>query len=90
MYKKLERSKAFLKDLRKINFSNDHYARYAVYLGKLLSNEPLPSEALDHSLQGDYQGFREFHISGDMLVIYKVTEQTLCLVRIGTHAQLFD
>lgn len=89
MYKKLERSKTFLKDLRKINFSNDHYSKYAVFLGKLLSEEQLPPEAKDHLLKGDWIGFRELHISGDLLLVYKVTDDTLYLTRIGTHSQIF-
>lgn len=90
MYKKLERAKSFLKDLRKVNFTNEHYAKYAVYLGKLLSDSALPPEALDHPLKGTYKDYREFHISGDLLVIYKLTEDTLVLVRIGSHSQLFE
>lgn len=53
MYKKLERTKSFLKDLSKTKFSNEHYSKYVVHLGKLLSNETLPPEALDHPLKGD-------------------------------------
>jgi len=90
VYKKLDRSKLFIKDLRKVTFTNNHYSRYAVYLGKLLSSESLPVEALDHPLKGNYQGFREFHISGDLLVIYRATDTTLDLIRIGTHSQLFE
>ena len=89
MYKRLDRSKIFLKDLRKINFSNDHYSRYTVFLGKLLSNEPLPPEAKDHSLKGNWKGFRELHISGDLLLVYKVINDTLYLARIGSHSQIF-
>lgn len=89
MYKKLDRSKTFLKDLRKIHFSNDHYSRYVVFLGKLLSDEQLPPEAKDHPLKGDFVGFRELHISGDLLLIYKVTTDTLYLTRIGSHSQIF-
>lgn len=89
MYKKLERSKVFIKDLQKISFSNEHYSKYVVYLGKILSNQPLPPEALDHALKGEYSNYREFHVSGDLLVIYKTTEEIIYLVRIGTHSQLF-
>lgn len=89
MYKKLERSKTFLKDLQKISFSNEHYSKYVVYLGKILSNQSLPPEALDHALKGEYSNYREFHVSGDLLVIYKTTEEIIYLVRIGTHSQLF-
>jgi mRNA interferase YafQ len=82
VYKKLDRSKTFLKDLRKINFSNDHYSRYAVFLGKLLSDEQLPPEAKDHPLKGDWVGFRELHISGDLLLVYKVTDDIVYLTTI--------
>jgi len=50
----------------------------------------LPKEAKDHNLQGNYSDYREFHISGDLLVIYKVEDDTLKLVRIGSHSELFD
>ena len=89
MYKKLIRTRTFLKDLRKINFSDQHYSKYAVYLGKLLSDETLPKEAKDHQLKGEWDGFREFHISGDLLVVYVIKDDTLYLTRIGSHSQIF-
>jgi len=82
-------SKVFKKDLRSLQFSNKHYSRYILYLGYLLQGEPLPLEARDHSLQGEWCEYREFHISGDLLVIYKKVEKKIYLARIGTHAQLF-
>ncbi|TXH78373.1 MAG: type II toxin-antitoxin system mRNA interferase toxin, RelE/StbE family, partial [Thiothrix sp.] len=33
--------------------------------------------------------FREFHLGGDMLVIYQFKEYEFVLTRIGTHSQLF-
>jgi mRNA interferase YafQ len=44
---------------------------------------------MEYNLQGNYSDYREFHISGDLLVIYKVEGDTLKLVRIGTHSELF-
>ena len=85
----LEITKVFKKDLRSLHFSNKHYARYILYLGHLLKEEPLPPEARDHPLQGEWSEYREFHISGDLLVIYKKVENKIYLARIGTHAQLF-
>jgi len=69
--------------------SNKHYSKYILYLSMLMQGEQLPSEALDHSLMGEYEDTREFHIAGDLLVIYLLTETELVLIRIGTHAQLF-
>jgi mRNA interferase YafQ len=49
----------------------------------------MPKEALNHELKGEYQGYGEFHVSGDVLVIYKLTEEELWLIRIGSHSELF-
>ncbi|MFZ2969377.1 MAG: type II toxin-antitoxin system YafQ family toxin [Sulfuricurvum sp.] len=86
---KLNRHKQFLKDFSKQTLSEQHYAKYIVYLSKLIQEEPLPLEALDHSLKAEWNGYREFHISGDVLVIYKLTTDTLILARIGSHSELF-
>jgi len=49
----------------------------------------LPAEAKDHRLKGEWDDFREFHISGDLLVIYQIENEVIKLVRLGTHNQLF-
>lgn len=36
------------------------------------------------------KSYREFHISGDLLIIYIIEDGYLKLIRIGTHAQLFE
>jgi len=53
MYLKLNLSKSFKKDLNKVKFSNEYYAKYVIYLGKLLSMDTLPAEARDHQLKGE-------------------------------------
>ncbi len=86
---KLKRHKTFIKDFEKSTLSEQHYVKYIMYLSLLLKEEPLPPEALDHQLQGEYSDFRELHISGDLLLIYRVIDNTLELIRIGSHSQLF-
>ena len=49
----------------------------------------LPVDAQDHALKGEWTDFREFHVSGDLLVIYQIEGDVIKLVRIGTHSQLF-
>ncbi len=87
---KLFRSKTFLKEYKNIKFTDKLYLKYITYITTLLREEILPSEALDHSLKGNYQKYREFHISGDLLVIYNIEDETLKLIRIGSHAKLFE
>ncbi len=87
---KLFRTKTFKKDYDKQNLSDKHYEKYINFISLLLHEKQLPEEASDHNLEGNYKGFREFHISGDMLVIYIVEDGYLKLTRIGTHNQLFE
>lgn len=59
---------------------------------KLARQEPLPKKNRDHSLTGDFIGFRECHIQTDWLLVYRVNDEELILflTRTGTHSDLFD
>jgi len=85
----VKRHKSFLKDIRKIQLSDKHFSKYVVYLSRLIEKKDLPIEALNHSLKGDYMGYYEFHISGDVLVVYKIKNNELWLIRIGSHNEVF-
>lgn len=52
--------------------------------------DSLPSKNKDHILTGNWIGNRECHILPDWLLIYRIAENELYLVRTGTHADLFD
>lgn len=86
----LFRTKTFHKEYAKLKMSDTHYSKYLTYLAMLLQEQPLPKEAKDHPLIGEYENFREFHISGDLLIIYCIEDDILKLTRIGSHSQLFD
>jgi len=86
----VKRHKSFLKDLRKIKISDKHFSKYIVYIARLIEEKPLPDEALNHALKGQYIGYYEFHVSGDLLVIYKIINDALWLIRIGSHSELFS
>ena len=86
---KLFRTKIFLKEYSKIKFTDKLYIKYIVYITTLLKEENLPIESKDHQLKGEWNDFCEFHVSGDLLVIYKIYNETLYLARIGSHSQLF-
>jgi mRNA interferase YafQ len=70
--------------------SDVHYAKYLKYVATILDGNTLPVEAKDHLLNGEYSNFREFHISGDLLIIYCIEDDILKLTRIGSHSQLFS
>ena len=86
----LFRTKTFQKEYLKIKMSDVHYAKYLKYVATILDGNTLPVEAKDHLLNGEYSNFREFHISGDLLIIYCIEDDILKLTRIGSHSQLFS
>jgi len=86
---RLFRAKTFKKDYQRLAFSDSQYAKYIKYLSLLLEGKALPPEARNHNLIGNYSGFKEFHIGGDLLVVYCVEDDILRLTRIGTHSQIF-
>ena len=53
---------------------------------KLIDDEKLPS---DHILSGNWNGYRECHIQPNWLLIYKLQDNIIILVRTGTHSDLF-
>ena len=85
----IEIHKSFTKDLKKAKLNSTNSAKLFIYISLLLNGKDLPPDAKDHSLSGKYKDTREFHISGDLLVVYRIDNGVLKLVRIGTHSQLF-
>lgn len=85
----LYRHKKFINDFKKANLSDSQFEKLIKYFNLFIEDKELPKEAKDHSLSGEWKGFREFHLGGDMLVIYYKDEDIITLARIGTHSQLF-
>ena len=81
--------KTFTKELKKAKLNSTNTAKLFMFISLLLNEEELPSESRDHELTGNYKDTKEFHISGDLLVVYRIEDSTLELLRIGTHSQLF-
>ena len=56
----------------------------------LLKNRmPLEKRHKDHALKGDYKGYRDCHINPDLVLVYKIQNDTLYLTRIGRHRDIF-
>ncbi len=86
---KLFRTRVFKKGYQKVKRTDTQYTKYIKFLSMLLDGKELPLEARDHNLIGNYSGFKEFHVGGDLLVIYLIEDDIFRLTRIGTHSQLF-
>jgi mRNA interferase YafQ len=81
--------KTFVKDLKRARLNPTSTAKLFMMISLLLNEEELPAQARDHALTGEFRDTREFHLGGDLLVIYRLEETTLQLLRLGTHSQLF-
>lgn len=86
----LEYSTQFKKDFKKIT---KRPIPDIIEVGQVISllqrNELLEDKHVDHSLAGNWQGFRDCHIKPDLVLIYRVDDDVLQLARIGSHSELF-
>tara|TARA_B110000003_G_scaffold101490_1_gene103732 strand:- start:467 stop:736 length:270 start_codon:yes stop_codon:yes gene_type:complete len=87
---KLVRKSRFKKDFKKLQSAGKDLVKLAEIISRLARNEVLPPHHRDHRLIGDYKSCRECHISSDWLLIYKVNDDELILIRTGSHSQLFS
>lgn len=56
---------------------------------RLATDQPLLPSHVDHALVGDWKDHRDCHIRPDLILIYrKPDDETLDLVRLGSHAEL--
>jgi len=87
---KIRRHKQFLKDFKKVSVTDGQFEKFIQFINCLREDLPLPEESKDHPLLGQYSGCREFHLGGDVLVIYLMINNQVTLMRLGSHAQLFE
>jgi mRNA interferase YafQ len=83
------RSNRFKRDVKRLEKRGKDMAKLKAVLMLLLKEKPLPSHYRDHPLRGDWNGFRDLHIEPDWLLLYRIKDDELQLVRTGSHADLF-
>lgn len=60
------------------------------YYAELMSQgQSLPAGMHDHPLREELQGFRDFHIDPDWVVIYRETSTEIVFHRTGRHIDVF-
>ncbi len=77
------------RDIKLMQKRNADMRAFKFVVESLASEIPLPEKFRDHALIGDWQGFRECHITPDWLLIYRIDAGVLILHRTGTHSDLF-
>lgn len=95
--REVQYAKTFHKDWDRLSRSG----RYNMGLLKeammllIAADAPLGPEWRDHPLKGGWSGYRECHIGGDFLLIYRLVEEKggsggIVFTRAGTHSELFN
>ena len=80
----------FRKSLKKISRSGSFdKMRLEKIINALSREEKLDRDCQDHALTADMSGYRECHLEFNLLLIYKVEDNNLVLVNIGSHPELF-
>lgn len=83
------RQNIFKKDLKRVEKRGKNLDKLKTVLVKLLNEEELEPKYKDHQLIGNYVNTRECHIEPDWLLIYRIEDDCLYLIRTGSHSDLF-
>lgn len=88
-----EFTKAFKRDWKKLKRSPvgpKLDAMFSELAGYLADGVALADGYRDHPLVGEWAGFRDCHLKGDLVVIYCYPDkESVRFVRIGTHSEIF-
>jgi len=86
----IRRDTQFKRDVKRLKKRHKDFEKLKTIIQQLVAGEKLPPETRDHRLKGTLKDCRECHIEPDWLLIYRIEGSELCLVRTGTHADLFE
>ena len=95
--RRVDYARQFLKDWERLSRSGryDMNRLKAVMLLLIANEAPLGPDRRDHALRGSWARYRECHVGGDFLLIYRLDDTdgpsgSIYFARVGTHAELFE
>ena len=85
--------KSFKKDIQR-DQKCGKYTKNDFEILKIIINQLQNQEAIDtiykrHFLKGDLLGFESIHIKNDWLLIFRIDENYLTFVMLGSHSQVY-
>jgi addiction module RelE/StbE family toxin len=81
-------SKTFIKQIRHLKPAQQKRLQKAV---KLFKEDPFHETLYNHSLTGEWSGYRSIAFGGDWRAHYKMVDDNSALFEaVGTHSQLYD
>lgn len=85
----LRTTTAFERDVRRMEKQSKDLDKLEKIVDLLQAQQPLPARCRRHPMKGVWAGHWDCHIEPDWILVYKLTEEALILVRTGSHAELF-
>lgn len=84
------RTSAFKADVKRQQRRGKDMTKLKTLITLLVNEKEIPAEYEDHPLQGNWRGYRDAHLEGDWILIYRVDGEDLRLARTGTHQDIFS
>ncbi len=78
----------FKKDYKKIKKQGKDLEKLKKVVTLLAEGKALPKKYEDHPLHGNLNNYRDCHIQGDWVLLYKIDGNKLILSRTGSHAEV--
>ncbi len=95
--RQVDYARTFLKDWEILSRSGrfDMSRLKSAMMLPIAGDGPRGPEFKDHPLKGDWSGYRECHVGGDFLLIYRLDGAIgrgggIIFARAGTHSELFN
>lgn len=79
----------FKKDLILIKRNGYNLELIQNFINMIKTSQKLDIRYREHNINDKYKGFRECHITPDLILIYKIEKNLLTVLRIGVHNDLF-
>jgi mRNA interferase YafQ len=86
---RIRQSTRFRRDIKRLARQGADLAELETVMKALAQQGALDDKYRDHALIGNWRGHRDCHIRPDWLLLYRVIDDELQLVRTGSHADLF-
>lgn len=86
---KIKITSQYKKDHKKAQKQGKNLDELKLVISKIAKKGTLPQHYKDHALSGKLRDQRDCHIESDFILLYKIKDDELLLVRLGSHSELF-
>jgi mRNA interferase YafQ len=85
----IRRDTQFKRDVKRLLKRGKDMNKLKEIIDSLIQAQELPARTRDHQFKGTLKDCRECHIEGDWLLVYRIEGSEFCLIRTGSHSDLF-